>query len=130
VERETEKNVAESLGKGGMLLAWRGVTAVGTVRYELRPDVMYVERLGVLPEFRGLGIGSQLMEAVEQIARQRNILTVEIIVRQSLEGNLKLYRGLGYARERWVDHPKAGKAVYMYKDLSPLAGNHRESSAT
>jgi ribosomal protein S18 acetylase RimI-like enzyme len=127
VERETEKDVAESLDLGGMLLAWRGETAVGTVRFQFRERLMYVGRLGVLPDHRGLGIGSKLMEAVEQIARQGGVGTIEIIVRQSLESNLILYRKLGYSREKWTEHPKAGEVVYMYKDLGAETEGNRES---
>jgi ribosomal protein S18 acetylase RimI-like enzyme len=128
VERETEKDVTESLEHGGMLLAWRGETAAGTVRFQFNEGLMYVGRLGVLPEFRGLGIGSQLMEAIEQVARERGVGTVEIIVRQSLESNLTLYRKLGYGREKWTEHPKAGKVVYMYKDIGAEIQVNKESS--
>ncbi|MFZ1684627.1 MAG: GNAT family N-acetyltransferase, partial [Candidatus Zixiibacteriota bacterium] len=100
--------------------------AAGTVRFQFKEGLMYVGRLGVLPEFRGLGIGTHLMEAVEQIARERGVGMVEIIVRQSLESNLTLYRKLGYGREKWTEHPKAGKVVYMYKDIEAETQGKKE----
>lgn len=59
--------VAEDIDAGRRLVALRGARVVGTVRGEARNGVLHVGRLAVAPDQRGLGIGSRVMEAVEEL---------------------------------------------------------------
>src|SRR3954464_6005096 len=65
---ETLEDVLKDISAIGVLLAFDGDEPVGTVRYEVQPDLLYVGRLAVLPSHRRRGIGAALMEYVELLA--------------------------------------------------------------
>ena len=60
------------------------------------PDALYVRRLSVLPEFRGLGLGVKLIEACEAAAATRGLKFLEVHVRVALTGNRAFFAKLGF----------------------------------
>jgi ribosomal protein S18 acetylase RimI-like enzyme len=84
----------------------------------------YVCGVALFPEYRGLGIGTRLMELAEQQAREKGFERLSLIVFEQNEGAKRLYDRLGYrevAREGIVPHPLihyTGDAVLMVKQLS------------
>lgn len=60
------------------------------------PDTFYFAELGVLPEYRGLGVGSALVRArLERIARDRYTSAV-LRASASRDGNFPLYSAMGF----------------------------------
>ena len=115
---ETVEYVAQAMDQGGALLAWDGETAVGSARFEPRPDCLYVGRVAVLPEHRRRGIASAIMARMEEIARERGLPAVQVGVRDSLPSNLDLYRRLGFEVVAFEPHPRGpDKTVWMLKRL-------------
>jgi ribosomal protein S18 acetylase RimI-like enzyme len=55
--------------------------------------------MGVLPAFRGQGLGRRLLESCLALARQAGITRVELEVRSNNEQALHLYRRLGFELE-------------------------------
>jgi ribosomal protein S18 acetylase RimI-like enzyme len=106
------------VNKGGAILAWKNGKAIGTARYQLYPDYVYVGRVGVLPESRGLGVGKLLMAHIEQIALEVGRPEIRLGTRKSLPGNAIFYQKLGYSIfkiEPYAHGPD--EVVWLHKNL-------------
>jgi len=55
--------------------------------------------LGLLPEWRGRGVGRRLIERTLDAARAFPLSRVELAVRADNEGAIALYRRVGFAEE-------------------------------
>src|SRR5947209_3908988 len=88
---ETLEKVQKAMAAGGALLAYLEGVAVGTARYQIRSDHLYVERVGVVPEYRRRGVSAALMTALEDVARRAGLLEIRLGVRASLPSNLRHY---------------------------------------
>ena len=70
---------------------------VGTARLrDWGPGIAKAERVAVLPEYRGLGLGQLLMEGLETEARQRGCTEVRLGAQVSA---ISFYERLGYQVE-------------------------------
>jgi ribosomal protein S18 acetylase RimI-like enzyme len=72
---------------------------------EADDDEYYIDTLSVSPEHAGRGIGSALMQAAEQRARQLQHKKIALNVDEENERAFRLYKHLGYQTE---------KIVYLY----------------
>jgi GNAT superfamily N-acetyltransferase len=109
---QIRKLFAESL----VLKATVGPRLAGSVRGRFNERTCLVGRLVVVPDLQGRGIGAALMRALEAEAAGRADSCV-LFTGHLSEGNLRLYRRLGYAetnRERVADHLTL---VHMRKTL-------------
>lgn len=83
-------------------------TPVGTARLLVdRPGLVHVGRVAVLARLRGSGVGAQLMDALEEIARSECVdaagrVRVELSAQETA---IEFYRKRGYqiASERYLD---------------------------
>lgn len=77
--------------------------------------------LAITSEARGLGIGSALLQAAEQTARQRRCHTLRLEVRTDNAGALALYERAGYARrDRRASYYEDGSDAWRFqKRLDP-----------
>ena len=94
---ETIGDVAKAIHFGGALLAWLDDVPVGSVRYYTRGDIFFVERVSVLPGFRGLGIASAMMDELERLARRNGCSQMQLHSRLNLPKNIALYERMGFA---------------------------------
>ena len=62
-------------------------------------DQAHINHLAVLPELRGQGLGTQLLEAVIAEAAHLGAILLTLEVRQSNEPALRLYEKAGFYRE-------------------------------
>ena len=62
-------------------------------------EVMYLEDIAVLPEFRRMGVGEALMKAVAKVAVARGYPKVYWLMMHWNEGARKLYQSVGAAIE-------------------------------
>ncbi len=116
---ETVEDVAAHIALGGAVLAMVGEEAVGSGRFELRVDHVYIGRLSVLPEHRGLGIGALMMLAIEQQAAANGSPEARIGVRTMLPKNIALYERLGYVVTDRYQHPRGDEIIVdMAKPLT------------
>jgi len=96
---QIEKKIA---GNGGAILVWINREPVGSAQYYFEADYMYIGRVSVVKEARGLGIASSMMKHLEQIAKDRSTFETRIEVRLSIPQNLEFYAKLGYETiEQW-----------------------------
>ena len=81
------------------LVAWDGSEPVGHAHVAWAETTLGVPEIGdvfVPVELRGRGIGTELSEAAEQMARGRGHRQISISASIANEGALRLYRRLGY----------------------------------
>ncbi len=108
---ETVEDVATHISLGGAVLARAGAETVGSGRFELREDHVYIGRLSVLPAFRGRGIGAAMMTAMEEYASAKGSLEARISVRVLLPKNVELYERLGYKVTARYKHDRGDEVV-------------------
>ena len=111
VTGESLESIAAAIETGQTIVALLDDELVGTVRYNLLPDSIYLGRLGVAPEHRRRGVGTALVEWCQEVlapAEGRRAIDVE--VRASLPGNASLFRGLGFTELGSYGHPRNPKA--------------------
>lgn len=116
------QGVPEALEQDGQdseathFVAWRSGEAVGAARLrQLGDGNVKVERVAVLPEFRGDGWGRRLMEAAEAEAADRGADRVVLHAQTAVEG---FYHRLGYEtvghefEEAGIPHVEMVKELY------------------
>ena len=59
-------------------------------------DVGYIKRMWVDASHRGLGLGREMLEALEEAARELGCSVVQLETNRSLTGAMRLYRTAGY----------------------------------
>jgi ribosomal protein S18 acetylase RimI-like enzyme len=64
----------------------------------LAPDALYINVVATVPEARGRGWGTRLMQAAEDIARAGAMRRLGLIVSDANEAARRLYARLGYRR--------------------------------
>lgn len=73
---------------------------------------LYLEDLFVLPEWRGKGLGRQLLSHLAQIALDRDCGRLEWSVLDWNEPSIRFYRGLGaVAKDEWTIYRMSGEAL-------------------
>jgi GNAT superfamily N-acetyltransferase len=95
-DRVSRTDVEERLISGKFLLAEDGGLALGCVWIKRRGERAYVGLLSVNPSRQGTGLGTRLMRAAEEFARENGcrFMDLQIVnVRTELPG---FYRRLGY----------------------------------
>lgn len=115
-EQETLEQVEQTLRKTGnaAILVWDNEKAVGTARYELRPEYMYVGRVAILPEYKGKGIGTLVMNYLESLAIELGKTGLKLGTRLSIKRNLSFYQRLGYQIEETEPHPRGNDTVVWF----------------
>ncbi len=108
---ETVEDVASHIAEGGAMLARVGTDTVGSGRYALREDHVYIGRLSVLPPYRARGIAAAMMLAMEQRALTEGRAEARISVRTMLPRNIELYERLGYIVTARYPHPRGDEVV-------------------
>ena len=117
---ETVDTVTQWLTRGSAVIAEVDEQPVGFAFYERRDgERVYFGRLSVLPEFRSQGIAQQLLEYVEQHARDRGAASVTLGVRLQLPHLVARYERLGYRITKYMTHPGYKEPTYLFmaKDL-------------
>ena len=91
-------------GGGRVLLARCGREIAGMVMLELQGDgVCEALKFGVKEQYRGHGVGTVLMEAVIQAARDAGQKTIVITSNHKLKDALRIYEKLGFEYVTYSD---------------------------
>ena len=96
-----------------------GTDVFAPYKYLEAPETWYICGVAVLPEYRGHGIGSQLMAIAGQQAREHDYDRLSLVVFEQNTTALRLYQRLGYEvidRAPVVPHPLircSGDALLM-----------------
>ena len=109
---ETIDDILNAMPQGGAVLAEDGDQAVGSARYVVEGEYLYVGRLAVLPSHRRRGVGSAMMRFLESVAHDVGRDAILVGVRDSLRSNVGLYRSLGYEVVSVDPHPRGADHVW------------------
>lgn len=109
--------LAAAIGRGDVYLAVDGGEIVGVAATERRDGGVYIDRLGVAPARQGTGLGSFLLEQIEEVARSSGLKGLSLETAEMAEGNIRLYRrhgfeivGRGLPAHRKDPHPRVHMA--------------------
>ncbi|MCP3141077.1 GNAT family N-acetyltransferase [Pyxidicoccus xibeiensis] len=116
---KTEEVVRRELRDGGALLADAPSGAQGCVFFHVRKDHVYLDRLAVLPPFRGQGVARALMEAVEARARALGPLPVRLNVRLALQEHQDWYARQGYTFRSHGTHEGYTSPTFVVLEKRP-----------
>ena len=99
-------------------------------KYLEAADTWYICGVAVLPEYRGLGIGTGLMQLAEEQAQVQGYDRVSLVVFEDNEAAVRLYRRLGYEvidQAPVVPHPLiryGGNALLMVASIRGSTATH------
>jgi ribosomal protein S18 acetylase RimI-like enzyme len=109
---ETERSIAEALGKGAGSVAEAGALLVGSVLWHPEDDGLYLGRLAVKPGWQRRGIARALVESAIAAARAAHLRRVTLNVRILLPDNIALFESLGFTRTEARAHPGMDHPTY------------------
>jgi predicted N-acetyltransferase YhbS len=116
---ETAESIARKLADHRAILAEAAGVAVGSIVYRRDGEGFYLGRLGVLPAWRGRGVGAALVEAVADAGRREGARRISLNVRLALPGNVVFFRRLGFREAGQGAHPGFDRPTYwvMLREL-------------
>ncbi len=88
--------VDAELARGDVYVALDTDRIVGFVRTERQKDDLYIDQIGVEPARQGSGLGSSMLERLEEIARANGLKGLSLETAEMAEGNIRLYRRHGF----------------------------------
>lgn len=130
--RESEANVLQSLHDGEAIIMEINGQPVGSVRYypvytaledgsRIGPVALEIGRLGILPEHRGRGLSTWLMNEITIRATNRGIEELRLAVRTDEPGLLEYYKRQGFFEDASIAYshanPNSPKPITMRKYL-------------
>jgi predicted N-acetyltransferase YhbS len=106
---EVTAELTENLG----CVALNGPRIVGAVRARIDGGMLLIGRLAIAPDQQGEGIGSALLDAVEERGRAAGATEAELFTGRLSEANIRLYERQGYRESERV-----GDEVFLRKPLA------------
>ncbi|MBF5046283.1 GNAT family N-acetyltransferase [Aggregicoccus sp. 17bor-14] len=117
---KTAEAVLRELAGGGALIADVQGAPVGCVFFHPKEDHVYLDRLAVLPAFRGAGVGAALMDAVE--AGAEGLGAVRLSVRLALTEQQRYYARRGYVFHAHGTHAGYDEPTFLVLQKPLRAG--------
>lgn len=112
-ESESATRTYQSLAEGGAIIARLEGRPVGSARFQVKPNFLYVERVAVLPEFKGKGVGSAMLEYMDMAARHLERPNLRLGTRGSMQRNVELYQRHGYDIVSTWPHPRGDDTIIL-----------------
>jgi GNAT superfamily N-acetyltransferase len=103
--RETAEGVAAILAKGGGAAIEDAAGLAGVVLWEPRGEDLYMGRLAVRAECRGMGVARALIGAAESEARRRGAARLHLATRLVFTANRRLFAACGFYETTLHSHP-------------------------
>lgn len=92
---------------------------VGALRAVISGEALLVGRIAVAPDQQGTGLGTSLLEAVEQRGAESGCVRAELFTGSLSAQNIALYERLGYAESDRIDNGDGTAQVFLSKSLVP-----------
>lgn len=114
---QTKDSLQQELETSLILTAVEGNKIIGSVRAKLCENICHIGRLIVHPHFQGQGIGSKLLQEVEEHFSQ--VVLYELFTGSKSEGNIRFYMRNNYE----ISHTKVltEKISLIYLIKKPIA---------
>lgn len=109
---ETLESLRSCMSDSQVLKALYGTRIVGAVRGRVRDRIGHIGRLAVAPDLQGLGVGTRLVAAIEELLAP-SVDRFELFTGPRSEANVRLYERLGY--ERIETPPGHEPLIYLAK---------------
>jgi ribosomal protein S18 acetylase RimI-like enzyme len=92
---ERERFVAE-LERGDVYVALDGERIVGAVRTKPQEKDLYIQQIAVDPARQGTGVGSWLLQRIDEMARARGLGGLSLETAEMAVANIRLYQRHGF----------------------------------
>ena len=79
---------------------------------ETEKDEFYIAHLAVFPEFRRKGLAKMMLACAEEVARDKNLKKVSLLVEIGNEAAIELYRRAGFVINETVETPGLEKKFH------------------
>lgn len=113
---QTLNEVEIEFQNGVFLKALEDSRIIGSVRGYVKDATLYIGKLIVHPDFRGKGIGTSLLAAIEGLYPA---CRYELFTSEKSEKNLRLYERQGY--RRFAEKSISPELLFVYLEKAPLA---------
>ena len=113
---QTLEDLSSEFQSSCILKAISGKMLIGSVRAKSDSETCSIGRLIVHPDYQRRGIGSRLMIRIEELFP--SIHRFELYTGSRSDGNIKLYKTLGYCPFRTAALSSSVTLVYMEKAVS------------
>lgn len=110
---ELQAELVENLG----CVAFDGPRMVGAVRARRDGDLLLVGRLAVAPDMQGAGVGTLLLDAVEQRGRRDGAREAELFTGRLSEANIRLYERQGYQESVRAGGDTGADEIFLRKAI-------------
>jgi predicted N-acetyltransferase YhbS len=114
---QTLEQVRAELRENLGCVAVEGGRIVGAVRARLGDGMLLVGRLAIAPDVQGEGLGSRLLDAVEERGRAAGAHTAELFTGRLSDANRRLYERQGYRESVRAGGDSGRDEVYLLKPL-------------
>lgn len=117
---EGRERLAAELAGGDVYVALEGERIVGAVRTEPQEKVLYIDQIAVDPARQGTGVGSWLLQRIDEVARARGLGGLTLETAEMAVANIRLYQRHGFeiASRGPPDHGlDSHTRVYMVKSF-------------
>lgn len=94
---------------------------VGAARAVASGDLLLVGRIAIAPDQQGGGIGTRLLEALEERGRVAGCREAELFTGSLSTQNLALYEDLGYRESERIPQGDGTEQIFLRKRLDPLS---------
>jgi len=116
-----EEQVLMRLREGPVWVALREAQVLGTVAAVVKGDSAYIRGMAVLPDARGLGAGTRLLQQVEAWARGEDFTRLFLSTTPFLSSAIRLYERSGFRRTDDGLHDLFGTPLFTMQKLLPSA---------
>jgi len=93
---EERERFAAELERGNVYVALDGERIVGAVRTKPQEKNLYVNQIAVDPQRQGTGVGSWLLQRIDEVARARGLGSLTLETAEMAEANIRLYQRHGF----------------------------------
>ncbi|NLS01788.1 GNAT family N-acetyltransferase [Rhizobium sp. P32RR-XVIII] len=118
----TPQSLAEKAANEIGYLALEGEDLLGCMFLKQEPECLYIGKLAVAPEAQGGGVGRQLLQIAEGVAKERGLPALRLDTRIELTENHVVFAGWGFARTAEKSHPGFDRITYIEMRKALTAG--------
>jgi GNAT superfamily N-acetyltransferase len=114
--------VTAELERGDIFVALEDGRIVGAARTKPQEKDLYIDQLAVDPARQGTGVGSWMLQRIDEVARTRHLGGLSLNTAEMAVANVRLYQRHGFeiVRRGPPDHGMdAHPRVFMEKKLAP-----------